>query len=72
MTFIFVQGYYLFILLLLEPQLESVVDKQVKEIVRKEVKVSQEDIKKYTGAYGSWSENKNAGAKEQQKLGQKT
>lgn len=31
------------------------IDKQAKEIIKKEVKVSAEDIKNYTGAYGSWS-----------------
>ncbi len=31
------------------------IDKQAKEIIKKEVKVTLEDIKKYTGPYGSWS-----------------
>jgi len=38
-----------------EPQLESIVDKQVKEVIKKEMKVLKEDLKTYTGPYGSWS-----------------
>ncbi|CAF0780469.1 unnamed protein product [Rotaria sordida] len=38
-----------------EPQLEAIIDKQVKEIIKKDVALSPEDIKKYTGPYGSWS-----------------
>jgi predicted nuclease of restriction endonuclease-like RecB superfamily len=40
---------------LLEPQLDAAIEKQAKEIIKKEVKVTPEDIKKYTGPYGSWS-----------------
>jgi predicted nuclease of restriction endonuclease-like RecB superfamily len=39
----------------LEPQLEAAIEKQAKEIIKKEIKVTPEDIKKYTGPYGSWS-----------------
>ena len=45
-------GKYWFIL---EPQLEAAIDKQAKEIIRKEMKLSTEDLKTYTGEYGSWS-----------------
>ncbi|CAF0913020.1 unnamed protein product [Rotaria sp. Silwood1] len=38
-----------------EPQVEVAIEKQVKEIIKKEITVSAEDIKKYTGPYGSWS-----------------
>ncbi|CAF2383681.1 unnamed protein product [Rotaria sp. Silwood2] len=56
-----------------EPQLEAVIEKQVKEIVKKEVTLSPEDIKKYTGSYGSWSPEYSAKkkAEEQKKLDQR-
>ncbi|CAF0921853.1 unnamed protein product [Adineta ricciae] len=38
-----------------EPQIEVAIEKQAKEIIKKEMKVTPEDIKKYTGPYGSWS-----------------
>jgi len=41
-----------------EPQLEVVIEKQTKEIIKKEVKVTPDDIKKYTGPYGSWKDAK--------------
>ena len=43
--------------IILEPQLDSLVEKQVKEMISKETKLVQEDLKKYTGPYGSWSED---------------
>lgn len=39
----------------LEPQLEAAIEKQAKEVIRKEMKLVAEDLKTYTGAYGSWS-----------------
>lgn len=38
-----------------DPQIDVSIDKQAKEIIKKEVKLSPEDVKKYTGPYGSWS-----------------
>ena len=35
--------------------MDSLAEKQVKELVQKEVKLVSEDLKKYTGPYGSWS-----------------
>jgi predicted nuclease of restriction endonuclease-like RecB superfamily len=40
---------------LLEPHIDAAIEKQAKEIIKAEVSVSAEDIKKYTGPYGSWS-----------------
>ena len=39
----------------LEPQLEAAVEKQVKDTIRKELSLVAEDLKTYTGEYGSWS-----------------
>jgi len=39
----------------LEPQLDVAIEKQAKEIIKREIKLTPEDIKKYTGPYGSWS-----------------
>ena len=39
----------------LEPQLDVAVEKQVKEVIRKEVKLATDELKKYSGPYGSWS-----------------
>ncbi len=33
----------------------AAIEKQAKEIIKKEMNVTPEDIKKYTGPYGSWS-----------------
>jgi predicted nuclease of restriction endonuclease-like RecB superfamily len=56
---------------IIEPQLDAAIDKQAKEIIKKEISVSSEDIKKYTGPYGSWSPEylarKNAERNEEQK-----
>jgi len=38
-----------------DPQLDSIIDKQAKEVIKKEMKVSSDDLKKYTGPYRSWS-----------------
>ena len=54
-----------------EPQLEAVIDKQVKEVVKKEVVLSPEDVKKYSGSYGSWSQENQANKQEQKKLDQR-
>ncbi|UJR36779.1 hypothetical protein I4U23_029492 [Adineta vaga] len=60
-----------------DPQIDISIEKQAKEIIKKEVKVSSEDIKKYTGPYGSWSPEYLARkeaerAEEQKKLDQKS
>lgn len=60
-----------------DPQIDISLEKQAKEIISKEVKVSAEDIKKYTGPYGSWSpeylaKKEAERAKEQQKQDQKS
>lgn len=39
----------------LEPSIDVSLEKQAKEIIKKEMKVTPDDIKKYTGPYGSWS-----------------
>ncbi|CAF3333096.1 unnamed protein product [Rotaria socialis] len=54
-----------------EPQLEAVIDKQVKEVVKKPVVLSQEDIKKYSGSYGSWSQENQPKKQEQKTLDQR-
>jgi F-type H+-transporting ATPase subunit 6 len=38
-----------------EPQIDVSIEKQAKEIIKKEMKITPDDIKKYTGPYGSWS-----------------
>ncbi|CAF0731309.1 unnamed protein product [Adineta steineri] len=38
-----------------DPQIDVSIEKQAKEIIKKEMKVTPDDIKKYTGPYGSWS-----------------
>jgi hypothetical protein len=57
--------------LIVEPQLEAAIEKQAKEIIKKDVTLTAEDIKKYTGPYGSWlpgeAEKKDAEAAEEKK-----
>jgi hypothetical protein len=40
---------------ILEPQIDSFIEKQTKDVTTKELKLSPEDIQTYTGALGSWS-----------------
>jgi predicted nuclease of restriction endonuclease-like RecB superfamily len=61
----------------LEPQLDAAIETKAKEIIKKEMKLETEDIKKYTGAYGSWSpeylaKKEGERAAEQQKHSQKS